>query len=71
MHRVGHKSDKGGKMKQRLQEHTEPKKLGGSVYITLSPVVRRIAGIAVGQAVTIIAEAGKIVIVREDKCTEK
>jgi hypothetical protein len=53
-------------MKQRIQEQTEPKKLGGSVYITLSPVVRRIAGIEVGQAVTVIAEAGKILIVREE-----
>ncbi len=52
-------------MKQRIQEQTKPKKLGGSVYITLSPVVRRIAGIEVGQAVTVIAEAGKIVIVKE------
>jgi hypothetical protein len=43
-------------MKQRIQEQTEPKKFGGSVYITLSPVVRRIAGIEVGQAVTVIAE---------------
>ena len=55
------------RMKQRIQEQTEPKKLGGSVYITLSPVVRRIAGIEVGQAVTVIAEAGKIVIVKEEK----
>ena len=53
-------------MKQRIQEQTEPKKLGGSVYITLSPVVRRIAGIEVGQAVKVIAEAGKIVIVKEE-----
>ena len=53
-------------MKQRIQEQTKPKKLGGSVYITLSPVVRRVAGIEVGQAVTVIAEAGKIVIVKED-----
>ena len=67
MHRVGHKPDRGGKMKQRIQEQTEPKKLGGSVYITLSPVVRRIAGIEVGQAVTVTAEAGKIVIVKEEK----
>ena len=55
------------KMEQRIQEQTKPKKLGGSVYITLSPVVRRVAGIEVGQAVTVIAEAGKIVIVKEEK----
>lgn len=67
MHTVGHKSDRGGKMKQRIQEQTKPKKLGGSVYITLSPVVRRVAGIEIGQAVTVTAEAGKIVIVREEK----
>ena len=54
-------------MKQRIQEQAKPKKLGGSVYITLSPVVRRVAGIEVGQAVTVIAEAGKIVIVKEEK----
>ena len=54
-------------MKQRIQEQAEPKKLGGSVYITLSPVVRQIAGIEVGQAVTVIAEAGKIIIVKEEK----
>jgi hypothetical protein len=36
------------------------------VYITLSPVVRRVAGIEVGQAVTVTAEAGKIVIVKEE-----
>lgn len=53
-------------MKQLIQEQTAPKKLGGSVYITLSPVVRRIAGIEIGQTVTVIAEAGKIVIVKED-----
>jgi len=51
-------------MKQRIKEQTKPKKLGGSVYITLSPVVRRIAGIEIGQAVTVTAEAGKIVIVK-------
>jgi hypothetical protein len=67
MHKVGHKSDRGGKMKQRIQEQAEPKKLGGSVYITLSPVVRRVAGIEVGQAVSVTAEAGKIVIVKEEK----
>ena len=54
-------------MKQLIQEQTEPKKCGGSVYITLSPVVRRIAGIEIGQAVTVTAEAGKIVIVKEEK----
>ena len=54
-------------MKQRILEQTKPKKLGGSVYITLSPVVRRVAGIEIGQAVTVIAEAGKIVIVKEEK----
>ena len=54
-------------MKQRIQEQTKPKKLGGSVYITLSPVVRRVAGIKVGQAVTVTAEAGKILIVKEEE----
>lgn len=54
-------------MKQRILEQTKLKKLGGSVYITLSPVVRRIAGIEVGQAVTVIAESGKVVIVKEKK----
>lgn len=39
-------------MKQRIEEQTE---------------VRRIAGIEIGQAVTVIAEAGKIVIVKEEK----
>ena len=53
-------------IKQRIQEQTKPKKLGGSVYITLSPVVRRVAGIEIGQAVTVIAEEGKIVIVKEE-----
>ena len=67
MHRGGHKSDRGGKMKQRIKEQTEIKKIGGSGYITLSPVVRRVAGIDIGQAVTVIAEAGKIVIVKEEK----
>ena len=54
-------------IKQRIQEQTKPKKLGGSVYITLSPVVRRVAGIEIGQAVTVTAEAGKIVIVKDKK----
>lgn len=54
-------------MKQRIKEQTEIKKIGGSGYITLSPVVRRIAGIEIGQAVMVIAEAGKIVIVKEEK----
>ena len=58
---------KGGKMKQRIKEQTEIKKIGGSGYITLSPVVRRVAGIEIGQAVTVTAEAGKIVIVKEEK----
>lgn len=54
-------------IKQRIQEQTKPKKLGGSVYITLSLVVRRVAGIEIGQAVTVIAEEGKIVIVKGEK----
>lgn len=49
-------------MEQRIKEKTVTRKNGGSTVITLSPAVKQVSGINLGDTVEIVAENGKLTI---------